>query len=202
MLLGHPQPDIGGAGEEAGVRVLCAQLGQLGERARREKALPMEARRRPVADACSGRLAGSPARRRRSSRAAGLRRRAVDDRADSRCSGTGLPASASWIVSRSSALRRSLVQREQRHHEARRAEAALRAVACRPSPAAPDAAAPSGLQVLDREQRLAVERRQELDAGIDRAKVQSLAMPLGEHDGAGAAIALGAAFLGADRSVP
>ena len=84
----------------------------------------------------------------------------------------------------------------ERHHEARRAEAALRAVAVghraldRVERAAPR-------QALDGLQRLAVEHRQEEDAGIDRAPFDRVAVQLAEQHGAGAAIALGAAFLGA-----
>ena len=53
------------------------------------------------------------------------------------------------------------------------------------------------LQRLDREQRLAVECRQELDAGINRPITQALVIELGNHHGTGAAVALGAAFLAA-----
>ena len=52
-------------------------------------------------------------------------------------------------------------------------------------------------QALDGPQRLAVEHRQEEDAGIDRAPLDRVAVELAEQHGAGAAIALGAAFLGA-----
>ena len=62
------------------------------------------------------------------------------------------------------------------------------------------------LQVLDREQGLAVERRQELDAGIDGAQRQAAhdaagggreARDLADHDRAGTAVTLVATFLGA-----
>jgi hypothetical protein len=118
-----------------------------------------------------------------------------------------------------------LVGRPQRHHEARRAEAALRAVAvdqrllhrvqavhgvralvallkrggrgCLRSLALV-------LEVLDREQRLAVERGQELDAGIDRLQPQAADRvgraglgQLADHHGARTAVALVATLLGA-----
>ena len=56
-------------------------------------------------------------------------------------------------------------------------------------------------QVFDGEQRLAVERGQELDAGIDGAQAQ-LFLSVGtdqfaDDDGAGAAVTFGATFLGA-----
>jgi hypothetical protein len=58
--------------------------------------------------------------------------------------------------------------------------------------------APSGLlQVFDREQGLAVERGRELDAGIDRLQFQLAVFQRTDDHGAGAAVALGAAFLGA-----
>jgi len=78
--------------------------------------------------------------------------------------------------------------------------------------AARDAIRAAGLrlQVLDGEQRLAMERRQELDAGIDRLQPQSAdhvvggpavdgirGCELAHHHRAGAAIAFVAALLGA-----
>ena len=54
-------------------------------------------------------------------------------------------------------------------------------------------------QILDGQQLLAVEGGEELDAGIDGAISEALARDLAQHHGAGAAIALGAAFLGAGQ---
>ena len=111
-----------------------------------------------------------------------------------------------------------LVGRPERHHEARRAEAALRAVAVdhrllhRVQRAGRmrvfrRCGVPAGalrLQILDREQRLAVQCRQELDAGVDGAQLQpadgarlAIGRQLTDHHGAGTAIAFVAAFLGA-----
>jgi len=53
------------------------------------------------------------------------------------------------------------------------------------------------LQVLHRKQGLAVERGNELDAGIDRVHPDLAILERADHDRAGAAIAFGAAFLGA-----
>ena len=53
------------------------------------------------------------------------------------------------------------------------------------------------LQILDRQQCAAIEGGQEPDAGIDRLEGQLTALKLAHDHGAGAAIALGAAFLGA-----
>ena len=81
-----------------------------------------------------------------------------------------------------------------RHDEARRAEAALRGIGSRPSRVCTGCGAAVGAaQALDRAHRLAVDLAQQRDAGIDRL---AAAVAL-QHDGAGAAIALGAAFLGA-----
>jgi hypothetical protein len=52
-------------------------------------------------------------------------------------------------------------------------------------------------QVLDREQCLAVQRRHELNARIHRLEVDAAVNELRDDDRARAAIALGAAFLGA-----
>ena len=51
-------------------------------------------------------------------------------------------------------------------------------------------------QALDGDQLLAVKRRQKLDTRVDGAEPDVVARKLAEHDGAGAAVALGAAFLG------
>ena len=52
-------------------------------------------------------------------------------------------------------------------------------------------------QVLDRPQRHAVDRMRQPDAAVDGAKTQRAVLDLAEHDGAGAAVAFAAAFLGA-----
>ena len=110
-----------------------------------------------------------------------------------------------------------LVSGPERHHEAGRAEAALRAVAIDHRllhrvqfVTLHRVEARAGVQIFDREQGLAVERRQELDAGIGRGQAQPaddfrrarLRRPrqLADDDGAGTAIAFVAAFLGADAA--
>ena len=129
--------------------------------------------------------------------------------ADSRCSGTGCRRARRRSLTRRVGRVRAavlvamlFVQRPQRHHEARRAEAALRAVAVdhrllhrmqRPSRLRRSSTVKSALPS---------QRRHELDAGVDRLRsstlpaVASLASSP-THDGAGAAVAFGAAFLGA-----
>src|SRR5438046_3388764 len=55
-------------------------------------------------------------------------------------------------------------------------------------------------QALDGDELFAVERRHELDARIDRAKADAVAVKLAHDDSTGTAIALGAAFLGSDAA--
>ena len=88
-------------------------------------------------------------------------------------------------------------QAVERHDEAGCAEAALRAVAIDHRLLHRMQAAVRAFQMLDRQQLAAVQRRQEADAGIDRLVAQPSAIEPADDDGAGAAIALGAAFLAA-----
>ena len=96
----------------------------------------------------------------------------------------------------------ALVAGPQAHHETRGAEAALRAVAIdhallhRVQRASSCTARFS--QVFHREQCLAVQRGQKLDAGVDRLQLQRAGrVQRTQHHRAGAAVAFGAAFLGA-----
>ena len=100
-------------------------------------------------------------------------------------------------------VRRGLVEpeREERHHEARRAEAALRAVALHHRLLDRMQTAIRAFEMLDREQLAAIQRRQEADAGIDRFIAQIAAVEPPDNDGAGAAIAFGAAFLRAGHAL-
>ncbi len=95
-------------------------------------------------------------------------------------------------------LARFLIQREQRHHEARRAEAALRSVAIHHRLLAGMKRSVGRGQIFHRQQLLAVQRADQLYAGIDRAVAQPVAVHFAQHHRAGATIALAAAFLGAD----
>ncbi len=90
-----------------------------------------------------------------------------------------------------------LVQCEERHDEARRAEAALRAMAVDEGLLDRMQRSFRAFQAFDGDELLAVERGHELDARVDRAKAHAVAIEFGEDHGARAAIALGAAFLGA-----
>jgi hypothetical protein len=95
------------------------------------------------------------------------------------------------------ALALVLVQRVQAHHEARRAEAALRAVRIDQRLLHRVQRAAGAAQLIDRDELLAVERADEGDAAIDGAPAQAARAGLTHHHGAGAAVALGAALLGA-----
>ncbi len=95
-------------------------------------------------------------------------------------------------------LRLGAVGGPEAHHEARRAEAALRAVTLgqrglhRVEPAVRSA------QVLDGDDLAPVQHGQELDAGVDRADDHRAGgVALAQAHGAGAAVALGTALLGA-----
>ena len=95
----------------------------------------------------------------------------------------------------------ALVEREQRHHEARRAEAALRGVALDHRLLHDMRSAVLVLQILDREQLRAVELADEQDAGVDRLVAHATALQAADRDRAGAAVTLGAAFLGAHAAL-
>ena len=67
----------------------------------------------------------------------------------------------------------------------------------RSSPSARVKLAVCAAQALDGDELLAVQRRHEQDAGVDRAIAQAIAHDFAEHHGASAAIALSASLLGA-----
>ena len=198
VLLGHPQAHVGAAGEQSGARKLLAQRRQVLDPARREVAPGAVRERQPLA---------APKRLEVRDRL-GLARaevvalaqlvhaaRGIDDRP--------VPGAAAEVAGKhvEDALpaRRAvfMIEREQGHHEAGRAEAALRAVTLDHGLLHGVQGAVGPAQVLDRDQLLAVELRHEQDAGVDRAIADAIALELAQHHGTGAAIALGAAFLGA-----
>ncbi len=203
MLLGHPETDIGGAGEKAGVGEAQQKLGQGLDPARGEPAAaiggfdlfaglslqarePVQRRGFACVEAVAARDVLHPSRGGDDgavTRAAAeiARQRIVD------------PAPAR-------AFRRSpglVKQGEKRHDEARRAEAALRTVTIDHGLLRRMQSAVRARQVLDGQQLLAVEGGEKLNAGIDGAIGEALARDLAKHHGAGAAIAFGAALLGA-----
>ncbi len=100
----------------------------------------------------------------------------------------------------SSAAFAAVVEREHRHREARRAEAALRRVRVDQRLLHRMQRAVRGRKPVDRQHAGAIELRQQHQAGIDRLVVQAIAVRPADHDGAGAAVAFGAAFLGAGQA--
>ena len=87
-------------------------------------------------------------------------------------------------------------ERVERHHEARRAEAALAAVAVDHGRLHRVQGAVAG-EVLDGDDVAEVDRGEQPDAGIHRLVDQPVAGPPADQHRAGAAVALGAALLGA-----
>ena len=145
---------------------------QFVQRARRVEAAAVEAvGAAPCASRCSGAQRARPAaaRSKPTARQFDHALRGIDDRAGSRCSGTGCRTGRRRSRS-ASALAPFLLQvhAPQGHHEARRAKAALRAVAFDHRLLHRMQGAVGLLQVFHGEQRLAVQRGRELDAGIDR----------------------------------
>ena len=177
MLLGDPQADIGGPGDDAGLGMREEEVGQLVGGGRMAVSGPQRAQRRDDGLVIFGRHRHGLARREDRAVAGAAAQIAGDDVAHRHALGA----------------RRADAAAVERHHEAGRAEAALRAVAL--DQLALDRV--RAAQAFDGPQRLAVEHRQEEDAGIDRAPLDRVAVQLAEQHGAGAAIALGAAFLGA-----
>ena len=176
-----------------------------GAKKRRLPRRPRRSRRR--AGPAAGRGCRRGRRRRRPARGRPAPARRPARSARSRCSGRDCRRARRRSGSPRSRPPRSrrpvLGQREQRHHEARRAEAALRAVLLHHRRWTGCRVAVGPAQVLHGEKLAAVELTQEGDAGIDRAVAQALGAgrALGAHHdhGAGPAIALVAALLGADQ---
>jgi len=200
MLLGHPQADVRRAGHQARLRQSGAQRDELGERARRVKLAGGAGVRqgrvlREGGQALrDGRLVG------RHPGAGGHGAGGVDDRPVAGAAAQVAAQRIGCLAARHGALAALalvLVQRVQAHHEARRAEAALRAVRIDQRLLHRVQRAAGAAQLIDRDELLAVERADEGDAAIDGAPAQAARAGLTHHHGAGAAVALGAALLGA-----
>ena len=203
MLLRHPQPDIGAAGQQARIWMLLHQSSQFVGGCRREvaaivcphfhklqgfllPALPQRfdgPGRRLVELITRADLPHAPGRRN-----------------DRPIAGAAAQIARQRIVDPVAIKRLVFVEQgEQRHDEAGRAEAALRAVGFHHGLLHRMQAAVGDLEVLDGEELLAVERRHELDAGIDGAIADAIAIELTEDDRAGAAVAFRATLLGSHR---
>jgi epoxyqueuosine reductase len=199
MLLGDLQAEIGGAGDEDRIGRSGEQVVELGQGSRRMPA------------SCAGRVGetGRPRERtQRPCRRVGVAREGIGCAAqadllggveDGAIAGTAAQIAAQRPHRRLARCRRVIVAvGEQAHHEARRAEAALRAVMIDHRLLHGMQRAVRRLQALDRDQLAPVERRDRLDAGIDRAMDEPATVArLRDDHGAGAAIALRAALLGA-----
>ena len=96
---------------------------------------------------------------------------------------------------------RALIEREQAHHDAGRAEAALRAVQVDHRLLDGMKDPPVG-EILDRQHFGAVDLAEQQHAGVDRLMGDRAVAVARQHDRAGAAIALAAAFLRARRAAP
>jgi hypothetical protein len=97
----------------------------------------------------------------------------------------------------SGACFRLVIHGKKAHHEPRCAESALRTVLVHHGLLHRVKASVRAFQVFDGDQLQPVQRGQQLDACVDRAVSNSAVMEFAQHDGAGAAIPLGAAFLAA-----
>ncbi len=206
QLLVDPQADVGRAGQQPRLRLRGVGGGQRLDAARRKPALGRAAGRvacavvqRRVgsqrAQRGGQRRAGQPARRQREHALAGVEDRPVAGAA-AEVAGQRV---GELLARRPRAVRAVLlVAGGQRDRKARGAEAALRTVAFEQRLLRRVQRAVGG-EVLDAQQGLAVEHRQESQAGVDAAQAQLFARPgqPGQQHGAGAAVALVAAFLGA-----
>jgi hypothetical protein len=199
VLLVDPQSHVGGAGNHQGIGPRGPARQGLGERGRApdRAAGAFEPGARVVAQG------GQPGGQRREvegpRRHGGQSPSGIDD---------GPVAGAAAQVARDGGLRLlaaerarraaiGVVEGEQRHHEAWRAEAALRGMVIDHGLLHRVQGAVGRGQVLDREHRTAIDRRQRPDAAVDRPQHRAFAVEFADHDRAGAAVALGAALAGA-----
>ncbi|MNM87658.1 hypothetical protein D3C81_998470 [compost metagenome] len=202
-LLGHPQADVGAAGQDADIGLRRLDRAELGRGARGKEVLALRAVAEGLAALEVAQRVGDLFRIELAGGRRGQRHHAlagVDDRpvagAAAQVAGQGI---ADLLARRGLAAGRVLlVQRPQRHHEAGRAEPALGAMALHHGLLHRVERTVRLTQVFHGDQGLAVERGQELDAGIDRLEFDVAAvLQLADDDGTGAAVAFGAAFLGA-----
>ena len=195
QLLGDPQADVGRAANEDRVGIAGIEIGErrLARRRGEERALLADekiapVRKRSERGAALGRLRLEAV----GGRAVAGRQRRVDDR---------LVAGAAAEVARQrladASIGRGLalvVEREQAHDDSRRAEAALRAVEIDHRLLDRVQRVAVG-EILDRQHFRAVDLPQQQNAGVDGLISERAVAQARQHNGAGAAIALGAAFL-------
>ena len=206
QLLGDPQADVRGTGQQARVWLRLEKARQRRQGARRMKAARF-------ADRCIG-LQGAETGRQAFQRQPRARcvQHAFARIEDGPVAGAAAEVAAQGVGKLGAcraglALRVSLVAGRQRDSKPRRAKAALRAVR-RHQGTLRRMQVAGRREILHRQQRLAVQRGQEADAGVDGAKREArtsnglawlghVAGQLGDQQRAGAAIAFGAAFLAA-----
>ncbi len=201
MELGDLQGQVGAAGEQPRLRIGGIQLGQLSDRQRRQAALLAVAEfgrftRRDALQLGDGLgFAGIELVRLLSTAGlfGGFEDRAIAGAA-AEVAGQGFVGLV-WIVGLH-AVAAILLQGEQAHDEAGSTEAALRAVAI--DHRLLDAVQLTlMLEVFDGDQLLAVQGADEGQAGIQGAVAQPIADQFADHNGTGATVAGGTAFLGA-----
>ena len=193
MLLRDEEPKVGAAGEDRCLRVLHKEFGELRNRAGNKELSSgrfderrAAGQRGEVHRAC--RIFGSLVDRELA--------HALARREDRPVAGAAAQVSGHRVAQASVVGRQAIfIMRIERHHDSRRAEAALRAVAL-------DHGLLHRMQLItafqrfDGDQLAAIERTDEENAAR-RGEVGHRAgrAELGEDDGAGAAVAFGAAFL-------
>ena len=193
QALGQPQPDVGGTGDQGGVGVGQIPLGQLVGADRAESAGAGAVCPRPgphprgyLGKGEIGRVGRDPG-----GHGGGLDCLCrLDDRG---VAGAAAKVARQHVVV---IVARRGVGGGQGYHDTRGAEAALAGVMVDQRALHRVQGAIGGGDAFDRAHRLAMHLGQQQDAGVDRARASGIA----EHHGAGAAIALVAALLGAHQA--
>ena len=200
--LGDQQSHIGAAGNERGIGVLCIERRERGfaRRSGEEAGLVADEDILSVGkghEALRGLRAvcGKRVVRRLST---GLQR-GIDD---GPITGAAAEIAGERVVRRAAAQGplAFVVESEQAHHDAGRAEAALRTVSVHHG-GLNRVQFPVRREILDRDELGSVDLAEQQDAGIDGLVMHPAAAHPAQSHGAGAAIALGATFLGADATL-
>ena len=199
-VLGHPEPDIGRPGDDGGVRVLVQHGGEIVDRRRHDQ--PPVALADLDAPAVPERLQpGGHAfalGRQRILLGSAIARNRLCGAHDRLIAGAAAEIALQRLLDgRDGRIGRPHPQSVERHDEARRAEAALRAVEIDHRLLHGMQLASLAAQMFHRHHMAAVERTEKADAGIDAFIDEPARRKLAHQHGAGSAIALRAAFLGA-----
>jgi hypothetical protein len=197
--LRHPEPEIGRSRHDVGILETFVELRELIQACGREKAPVAVLKRDRLVMSDFGKrggLLGEALGIARSRRPFAHLPRRLDDRT---VAGAAAQIARQHVVGRGIAGFAE-IHGVERHYEAGRAEAALRTVAVHQCllDGVQRAARPG--QMLDGGDAPAFQHRQQQDAGIDRVAAHRVALARPDHDRAGPAIALRAAFLGAGQA--